>query len=70
MSLPNIVSIARFYYHGAMLDINNVLNQLGIRKDDKAEMIAKNHVMTIFNDILPRLYGKDKIDELLKKKSS
>ena len=69
MDITKAVAKMRFHYHGTLLDINNILNQLGIRKDDKAEAVAKKHVMTIFNDILPRIYGKEKVDMLLKKES-
>jgi len=66
MGLADKVSKMRLSYHLNGIEINNVLNQLHIRDDEKAERIAKNHVMTIFNDILPRLYGKEAVDELLK----
>ena len=55
MGLPDIVAKLRFEYHGDMLDLNNVLNQLHLRSDEKAEKIAKKHVMIIFNDIFSRL---------------
>ncbi len=55
MNLPKTVAKMRFEYHGTLLDINNVLNQLGLRNDEKAEEIAKRHVMTMINDIAPRL---------------
>jgi len=67
MDIPKIVAKMRFEYHGAALDFNNVLNQLGIRKDEKAEEVAKHHVMTIVNDICPRL-GYD-VSQLAKKES-
>ena len=54
-SLPDIVTNLRYHYHFEAIDINNVLNQFGLRSDEKAEECAKNHVMTIFEDILPRL---------------
>ncbi len=61
-SLPDVVAQLRFQYHLAAIDTNNVLNQLKLRTDEKAEECAKNHVMTIINDILPRLgYDVEKI---------
>lgn len=32
-----------------MLDVCNVLNQLGILKDEKAEEVMKNHTMKCFD---------------------
>lgn len=55
VSLPDVVAQARLQYHLEAIDVNNVLNQLKLRKDEKAEMCAKKHVMTIITDILPRL---------------
>lgn len=37
-----------------MLDVCNVLNQIGILKDEKAELVMKNHTMQCF-DCLERL---------------
>ena len=54
-NIPEKVAKMRFYYHANLIDLNNVLNQLGIRSDEKAEEVAKKHVMTIFTDICPRL---------------
>lgn len=53
--LPYIVANLRLRYHSNAIDLNNVLNQLKIRSDEKAEEIAKQHAMTIFEDIFPRL---------------
>ena len=69
MGLAEKVAKMRYHYHLNAIEINNVLNQLGLRKDDVAEEKAANHVMTIFNDILPRLYGKEAVDRLFKKES-
>lgn len=44
----------RFKYHANMLDVCNVLNQIGILKDEKAESVMKNHTMQCF-DCLERL---------------
>lgn len=55
MGLAEKVSIMRFHYHSNLIEVNNVLNQLGIRSDDKAEEIGKKHAMILFNDVLPRL---------------
>lgn len=68
MNLPNIVAKIRFYYHANMLDVVNVANQLHILSDEKAEMMNKNHCMTIFNDIFPRL-GYD-VSKLMKKEET
>lgn len=55
MNLPKIVAKMRLRYHANMIDVVNVGNQLGIISDEKAEEMNKNHAMTIFTDILPRL---------------
>lgn len=55
MDITKTVAKMRFKYHTNMLDVNNVLNQLGLRKDEKAEACAKKHMMTIFTDCLPRM---------------
>ena len=55
MNIPKLVTVARYGYHLNAIDVNNVLNQLKIRKDDKAEEVAKKHLGTIIGDILPRL---------------
>ena len=55
MGLAEKVSIMRFHYHSNLIEVNNVLNQLGIRSDNKAEEIGKKHAMILFNDVLPRL---------------
>ncbi len=55
MDLPTKVAKARYVYHLAMIDVNNVLNQLKIRNDESAEEKGKYHTMTILNDVLPRL---------------
>lgn len=55
MGLAEKVAKVRYHYHLACVEANNILNQLGLRSDDKAEEVAKDHVMTIFNDCLPRL---------------
>lgn len=67
MSLPDLVTKLRYLYHLEMIDINNVLYQLHIRNDDRAEEKGAEHTMVIFNDILPRLYGKEAVDNLIKK---
>lgn len=63
MDITKVVAAIRFKYHVNMLDVNNVLNQLGIRKDDKAEERGKYHCMQSF-DCLRRL-GYD-VDSLFK----
>ena len=60
-----VIAKIRLWYHANMTSIVNAGNQLRIISDEKAEELNKNHVMTIFNDILPRIYGQDKVDKLL-----
>ena len=67
MSLPDLVTKLRYLYHLEMIDVNNVLYQLHIRDADRAEEKGAEHTMVIFNDILPRLYGKEAVDNLIKK---
>ena len=55
MGLAEKITKARLSYHANMIEINNVLNQLHIRNDEKAEAVAKKHTMVIFEDIMPRL---------------
>lgn len=69
MNLPDLVTWLRFKYHANMLDVNNVLNQLGLRSDEKAEEAGKYHCMTIFNDIFPRLYGEEAVRKLFEEKN-
>ena len=54
-NLPKTVAKIRLKYHMEMLDVNNILNQLGIMSDEKCEERQKYHTMTIFGDIFPRL---------------
>lgn len=54
MDITKVVAKARFAYHTNMLDVCNVLNQLGIMKAEKAERVMKNHTMQAF-DCLERL---------------
>lgn len=63
MNITKIVAKARFSYHTNMLDVCNVLNQLGALKDEKAELAMKNHTMAIF-DCLERLgYDLSELEE-------
>jgi len=55
MSISKKVTKMRYKYHLNAIEINNVLNQLHIRNDEKAEENAKKHIMVIFNDIIPRM---------------
>ncbi len=55
MDISKKVAKARFMYHANACSIVNVLNQLGLMSDEKAEASNKKHVMTIVNDICPRL---------------
>lgn len=54
MDITKKVAAMRFKYHANMLDVCNVLNQIGILKDEKAERVMKNHTMQCF-DCLDRL---------------
>ena len=49
MSIVTKVAKMRLEYHSSMLDVCNVLNQLGILKDEKAEEVMKNHTMKCFD---------------------
>ena len=62
MGLAEEVAKVRLSYHANAIEVNNVLNQLRIRTDEKAEEIAKKHTMVIFEDIMPRL-GLNVLDE-------
>ena len=55
IDIPTKVAKMRFMYHANMLDVNNVLNQMHLMSDEKAEKNNRRHTMTIVNDILPRL---------------
>lgn len=54
MDITKKVAKARFGYHTNMLNVCNILNQLGLLKDEKAEEAMKFHVMESF-DCLERL---------------
>jgi hypothetical protein len=68
MDITERVALLRFNYHGALLDANNILCQLGIRSDEKGEEIGKKHAMIMINDIIPRL-SKTTINKMNKKAS-
>lgn len=53
--LAKLVAKARFIYHTNAVEVVNAANQLHIISDEKAEEMNKNHVMTLFNDVMPRL---------------
>lgn len=55
MKLAKMVATMRYHHHANMVELINVGNQLGIISDEKAEAKNRDHVMVIFNDILPRL---------------
>lgn len=57
MDITKKVAAMRFVYHTNMLDVCNVLNQVGILKDDKAEEVMKNHCMASV-DCLTRMDAK------------
>ena len=49
MSIVTKVAKMRLNYHASMLDVCNVLNQLGILNNEKAEEVMKNHTMRCFD---------------------
>lgn len=49
MSIVTKVAKMRLNYHASMLDVYNVLNQLGVLNDEKAEEVMKNHIMKCFD---------------------
>ena len=63
MSIVKKVAKMRLMFHANMLDVCNVLNQLGILNDDKAENVMKHHTMECF-DAMEHMgldpYGKNK----------
>lgn len=48
ITLEDIVYNLAVHYHANMVDVNRALYILGIRDDEKAEQIAKKHVMAIY----------------------
>lgn len=62
--LSEFVAKMRYQYHLNAIELVNVANQLGLIKNDKAEKKNKSHVMKVFNDILPRIYGEDMVRKL------
>ena len=54
MDITKSVAKMRFYYHANMLDVNNILNQLKLRSDEKAELVGKKHALECF-DCMERL---------------
>ena len=49
MSMVTKVAKARLIFHANMLDVGNVLNQLGILDDKKANEFNKKHCMACFD---------------------
>ena len=49
MSIVTKVAKMRLNFHATMLDVCNVANQLGILKDEKAEVVTKNHTLKCFD---------------------
>lgn len=68
MDITKKVAKLRFGYHTNMLDVCNVLNQVGILKDNKAEEVMKNHTMKSI-DCLARIHDTT-VEELLNKTES
>ena len=65
MDITKKVAKLRFGYHANMLDVCNVLNQVGILKDNKAEEVMKNHTMECM-DCLARIHDTT-VEKLLNK---
>ncbi len=65
MGLAENVAKMRFNFHSNMIDIVNAGNQLGLIKDNKANELNKHHTMTIVNDILPRIYGREAVEKMI-----
>ncbi len=66
MNIVKATANCRFFYHTNMLDICNVLNQLGILKDDRAEEVMKRHTMKSL-DCVRITKGYNSIEEMLEK---
>ena len=64
MNIVTKVAKARLNFHATMLDICNVANQLGIKKDEKAEKVMKDHCMKCF-DAMEHM-GLDPFEKLSK----
>lgn len=63
------VAKLRLYYHAYMLDVCDILNQLGIYSDEKHEERAAHHSIAALFDCMPRLTGwtDEQICEAFKK---
>ena len=63
MDIVKKVAKMRLMFHANMLDVCNVLNELGILNDDKAENVMKHHAMECL-DAMEHMgldpYGKNK----------
>lgn len=69
MDITKKVALARFRYHTNMLDVCNVLNQLGALKDEKAEDKMKHHAMKSI-ECINRLGPEDIEKHIVKKRKS
>jgi hypothetical protein len=49
MDIVKAVATMRFKYHSNMLDVVNVMNQLHLLSDNRAENANKHHVMECFD---------------------
>lgn len=65
MDVAIMVAKAREFYHANMTSVINAANQLKLIKDEKADELNKRHVMTLINDVWPRIYGEEVIAKLL-----
>lgn len=59
------VAKVRFSYHANMLDVCNIANQLCILKDDRAEVLMKDHTMKCM-DCLARIHDTT-VEDLITK---
>ena len=65
MDVAIMIAKAREVYHANMTSVINAANQLKLIKDEKADELNKRHVMTLINDVWPRIYGEEAIAKLL-----
>ena len=68
--LSMIVAKIRNWYNINTIDVVNALNQMHILSDERAEELNRKKMMTLIEDIWPRIFGKDKIDSLFENEES
>lgn len=64
-TLVDGITKLRFAYHAEMLDVNKVLNDLGLISDEQHEESNKKHVMTLINDVFPKMFPHVDIEKAL-----